>query len=200
MSERQMSNIFRAGLLLLILGSCGARDGAAPRNLDNACSILIERPHYVRAFRKVERDWGVEAHVLMAMIYQESKFISDNRPPHTYALGVIPLGRQSSALGYSQALDGTWDEYQDERGGRGANRTNINDALDFMGWYMAQTVEENGIPLNDVYNQYLSYHDGRTGWRRGTWRSKPWLVRIAGEVRDRSVMYEAQLNSCRVYR
>jgi len=174
-----MSNIFRAGLLLLILGSCGARDGAAPRNLDNACSILIERPHYVRAFRKVERDWGVEAHVLMAMIYQESKFISDNRPPHTYALGVIPLGRQSSALGYSQALDGTWDEYQDERGGRGANRTNINDALDFMGWYMAH---------------------GRTGWRRGTWRSKPWLVRIAGEVRDRSVMYEAQLNSCRVYR
>ncbi|MEL6959340.1 MAG: lytic transglycosylase, partial [Pseudomonadota bacterium] len=131
-----MSNFFRVGLLLLILGSCGARDGSAPRNLDNACSILTERPHYVRAFRAAERNWGVETHVLMAMIYQESKFIANNRPPHVYALGVIPTGRQSSALGYSQALDGTWAEYVDEVGSRGADRTDIRDATDFMGWYM----------------------------------------------------------------
>lgn len=98
-----MSKFFRAAVLLLILGSCGARDGSAPRNLDNACSIVTERPQYVRAFKQAERKWGVEPHVLMAMIYQESKFISDNRPPHQYALGVIPTGRQSSALGYSQA-------------------------------------------------------------------------------------------------
>lgn len=195
-----MSNIFRAALLLLILGSCGTRDGNAPRNLDNACSILIERPHYVRAFKQAERNWGVQTHVLMAMIYQESKFISDNRPPHQFALGVIPTGRQSSALGYSQALDGTWQEYERLEGGRGASRTNIADATDFMGWYMSLTQSENGIALNDTYNQYLAYHDGRTGWRRGTYRNKPWLVRIAGEVRDRAVMYDAQLRSCRQFR
>ncbi|MEN8840825.1 MAG: lytic transglycosylase, partial [Octadecabacter sp.] len=62
-----MSKLFRACVLLLILGSCGARDGSAPRNLDNACSILTERPHYVRAFKQAERNWGVETHVLMAM-------------------------------------------------------------------------------------------------------------------------------------
>ncbi len=195
-----MSKLFRAALLLLILGSCGARDGSAPRNLENACSIITERPHYARAFKQAERKWGVEPHVLMAMIYQESKFISDNRPPHQFALGVIPTGRQSSALGYSQALDGTWDEYLEQQGRRGANRTNINDATDFMGWYMSLTVRENGISLNDTYNQYLAYHDGRTGWRRGTYRSKPWLVRIAGEVRDRAVMYDAQLRTCRAFR
>ena len=195
-----MSKLFRACVLLLILGSCGVRDGSAPRNLDNACSILTERPHYVRPFKQAERKWGVETHVLMAMIYQESKFIADNRPPHVYALGVIPTGRQSSALGYSQALDGTWDEYLDQQGRRGANRTNISDATDFMGLYMTATVRENGIPLNDVYNQYLAYHDGRTGWRRGTYRSKPWLIRIAGEVRDRAVMYDAQLRTCRQFR
>lgn len=195
-----MSSFFRVSILLLILGSCGVRDGSAPRNLDNACAILTERPHYSRAFQQAERNWGVETHVLMAMIYQESKFISDNRPPHQYALGVIPTGRQSSALGYSQALDGTWDEYRDERGGRGADRTDIRDAVDFMGWYMTLTVEENGIPLTDTYNQYLAYHDGRTGWRRGTYRNKPWLMRIAGEVRDRGVMYDAQLRTCRAFR
>ncbi|MBT8410203.1 MAG: lytic transglycosylase [Octadecabacter sp.] len=195
-----MSKLFRVALLFLILGSCGARDATAPRNLDNACSILTERPHYARAFKQAERKWGVETHVLMAMIYQESKFIADNRPPHQYALGVIPTGRQSSALGYSQALDGTWQEYQRAHGGRGSDRTDIGDAADFMGWYMSATVRENGIPLNDTYNQYLAYHDGRTGWRRGTYLAKPWLMRIAGEVRERAVMYDAQLRSCRSFR
>lgn len=195
-----MSRLGLALLAVLVLGSCGARDSSAPRELDDACAILNERPHYVRALKQTERKWGVEAHVLMAMIYQESKFIADNRPPHRYALGVIPTGRQSSALGYSQALDGTWEEYQQQEGGRGTNRTNIGDATDFMGWYMTQTVEETGVPLTDARNQYLAYHDGRTGYLRGSWRSKGWLIRIAGEVDARADMYEAQLASCRRWR
>ncbi|PWG16274.1 transglycosylase SLT domain-containing protein [Salibaculum griseiflavum] len=195
-----MSRLFRVGLVLLILGSCGARDSSAPRNLDNACSILTERPHYSRAFRDAERNWGVETHVLMAMIYQESKFIADNRPPHVYALGVIPTGRQSSALGYSQALDGTWQEYQRDRGGRGSRRTDIRDAADFMGWYMTATVKETGVALNDTRNQYLAYHEGRTGFNRGSYRAKSWLMRISDEVAQRAVMYEAQLRNCRAHR
>ena len=46
-----MSSIFRAVVLLLVLGSCATRYGDAPRNLDNACSILNERTSYLRAFR-----------------------------------------------------------------------------------------------------------------------------------------------------
>lgn len=191
-----MSKLILAITLMLALGSCAARYGDAPRNLDNACSIVDERPSYLRAFRAAERKYGVPVPTLMAMIYQESKFISDNRPPHRYALGVIPIGRQSSALGYSQALDGTWAEYVRDVGGRGADRTKIEDATDFMGWYMVQTVAENGIAINDTRNQYLAYHDGRSGFRRGTWRSKSWLIRIASEVDARADMYGAQLRSC----
>lgn len=191
-----MSKFILAMVAALVLGSCATRYGDAPRDLENACSIVTERPSYLRAFKQTERKWGVPVPVLMAIIYQESKFISDNRPPHRYALGVIPIGRQSSALGYSQALDGTWQEYQRDEGGRGAKRTNIEDATDFMGWYMAQTVVETGVQLNDTRNQYLAYHDGRTGYKRGTWRSKSWLIRIADEVSVRAVTYDAQLRSC----
>ncbi len=191
-----MSSFFRAMILLVVLGSCSGGYGSAPRNLDNACSIVSERPEYLRAFKKVERKYGVPVPGLMAMIYQESKFISNNRPPHRFALGVIPLGRQSSAVGYSQALDGTWAEYQAAGGGRGARRDDIHDATDFMGWYMVQTVAENGIPIHDIRNQYLAYHDGRTGYRRGTWKSKSWLIRIAGEVESRAVLYDQQLRAC----
>ena len=192
-----MSRIILALTMALALGSCGGRSTDMPRNIDDACAILNERPHYVRAFKAAERKWGVPPYVLMAMIYQESKFISDNRPPHQYALGVIPTGRQSSALGYSQALDGTWAEYQQLEGGRGTRRDDIGDATDFMGWYMNLTVEETGVPLTDTRNQYLAYHDGRSGYLRGTWRSKGWLIRIAGEVDARADMYQAQLATCR---
>tara|TARA_R110002049_G_scaffold124387_3_gene279792 strand:+ start:3874 stop:4458 length:585 start_codon:yes stop_codon:yes gene_type:complete len=192
-----MSRIFRAVLLLAALSSCGTRNYSAPRNLENACSIVSERPEYLRAFKATQKKWGVPVPVLMAIIYQESKFIGNNRTPHQYALGVIPIGRQSSAFGYSQALDGTWKEYQRAVGGRGARRDDIKDATDFMGWYMVQTKEATGVQLNDTRNQYLAYHDGRTGYLRGTWKSKAWLIRIADGLGDRAVTYDAQLRACR---
>lgn len=191
-----MSRLFRAMTLVLLAASCGGGSGTAPNRLDNACSIVSERPEYLRAFRATERKYGVPVHVQMATIYQESKFISDARPPYRYAAGVIPTGRISSAYGYSQALDGTWDEYRASTGKRVARRDRIRDATDFMGWYMAETNRRLGIPLSDTRNQYLAYHEGRTGFTRGSYRNKAWLVRVAGEVDARSDMYAVQLRSC----
>ncbi len=183
-------------LLLLTACSSGGGSGQAPRNLDDACSILSQRPGYLRAFRAAERRWGVPVHVQMATMYQESKFISDARTPLRFALGVIPVGRQSSAFGYSQALDGTWDEYIAAEGNRRSRRDDIRDATDFMGWYMAETHRRLGIPLQDARNQYLAYHDGRSGYARGTYRAKPWLMRVAGEIEGRAAMYQRQLPRC----
>ncbi|MEL7131899.1 MAG: lytic transglycosylase [Pseudomonadota bacterium] len=191
-----MSRLFRAMALVLLAASCGGGSGTAPNRLDNACSIVQERPEYLRAFRAVERKYGVPVHVQMATIYQESKFISDARPPYRYAAGVIPTGRISSAYGYSQALDGTWDEYLDSTGQRRARRDRIRDATDFMGWYMAETQSRLGISVTDTRNQYLAYHEGRTGYARGSYRNKAWLMRVAGEVDQRADMYALQLRSC----
>ncbi|AHD11109.1 transglycosylase SLT domain-containing protein [Phaeobacter gallaeciensis] len=192
-----MSRIIGAMILLLIVASCGGGGGSPPRNLDNACSIIKQRPEYLKAFRATEKRWGVPMHVQMAVIHQESRFRSDARTPHRFALGVIPMGRQSSAYGYSQALDGTWDDYRRSAGRRGAKRNRIKDATDFMGWYMNQTRERNGVSLYDARNQYLAYHDGHTGYARGTYRSKPWLLRVAGKVQARAEMYQTQLATCR---
>lgn len=191
-----MVRALSAVLILLVVASCGSPKGS-PRNLENACLLLQERKPYARAFRKVERKWGVPTHVMMAMIHQESKFDGNARTPHRYAIGIIPMGRQSSAYGYSQALDGTWDEYRKETGNRGARRNNFNDATDFMGWYMTKTQTRLGIPLSDTYNQYLAYHDGHTGYRRGTWKKKAWLVDVAQRVSVRAQVYRGQLANCR---
>jgi hypothetical protein len=180
----------------LLVASCGGPKGS-PRNLDNACLLLQERKPYARAFRKVERKWGVPTHVMMAMIHQESKFDGNARTPHRYAMGIIPMGRQSSAYGYSQALDGTWDDYRNETRNRGARRNNFDDATDFMGWYMNKTRDKLGIPLSDAMNQYLAYHDGHSGYARGTWKSKAWLVDVSQRVAARAQLYQGQLARCR---
>jgi hypothetical protein len=191
-----MSRPVRALILLLLVAACGSSNYSAPRNLDNACSIVEQRPHYLAAMKRTERRWGVPVAVQMATIYQESKFIGNARTPVKYTLGIIPMGRQSSAYGYSQALDGTWDDYKKDHGGWGARRDSIDDATDFMGWYFKKTEEDLGISLADAKHQYLAYHEGRTGYRRGSHFQKSWLLRVSDEVADRAVLYDAQLRSC----
>ena len=192
-----MSRLLRASILLLLLASCGGGGNySAPRDLDNACSIIRERPRYLSAMESTERKWGVPVYVQMATIHQESKFIGNARTPHQYTLGIIPMGRQSSAYGYSQALDGTWEEYQDDQGKRGAKRDRIRDATDFMGWYMNATHESLGISKSDARNQYLAYHEGRSGYARGSYNSKPWLLDVADRVDLRAERYRKQLQSC----
>ena len=195
-----MSKTLRAMIIVLLVASCGGGQSSAPRNLDNACYILRDRPQYLKAFRKVERKWGVPMHVLMATIHQESKFVADARTPFRYVLGVIPMGRQSSAYGYSQALDGTWDEYRDDQNRRFARRDRIDDATDFMGWYFNETRERNGVALNDARNQYLAYHEGHTGFARGSYNRKSWLLGVASKVEARSFMYQSQISTCRLRR
>lgn len=192
-----MGRILRAAMILLLVASCGGGNYEPPRDLDNACSIVRERPNYLKAFERVERRYGVRPEVLMAMIHQESKFIGNARTPHKYALKIIPMGRQSSAYGYSQALDGTWEDYKRETRNPRAKRDNIKSATDFMGWYMNKTQNKLGIPMNDVRNQYLAYHDGHAGYARGTYRSKAWLLEVAERVQTRAVTYGVQLATCR---
>ena len=192
-----MRRFLTASLLLVLLAACGGGSFKAPRNLDNACAIVAERPKYYRAMKATERKWGIPVHVQMATIHQESKFIGDARTPHRYALGVIPMGRQSSAYGYSQALDGTWEEYQKEQRRGGAKRDRIADATDFMGWYMDQSEKSLGISKHDAKHQYLAYHDGRSGYARGSYKAKPWLMAVSDRVAERAARYQRQLAGCR---
>ena len=191
-----MSRLLRAPVLLLLLASCGGGNFSAPKNLDDACSIVRQRPSYYAAMRASEQKWGIPVSVQMATLYQESKFIGNARTPHRYALGVIPMGRQSSAYGYSQALDGTWEEYQQDQNRHSARRDNIRDATDFIGWYMNDSSNMLGIARGDAESQYLAYHEGRSGFSNGSYNAKGWLVTIADQVGSRARRYHDQLVAC----
>ncbi len=130
------------------------------------------------------RKRGVPVPVLMATLRKESGFQHNAKPPRGLLLGFIPWKRVSSAYGYSQALDGTWAQYQKETGNTSAKRNNFADAVDFVGWYHSKTADLYGIAKDDTYNLYLAYYFGWTGYESGAWKEKPGLQDYA--PRDRA--------------
>ncbi|GGA99307.1 hypothetical protein GCM10007414_10410 [Agarivorans gilvus] len=145
----------------------------------------------------MNKKWGTPVHVPMAMMYQESSFKHNARPPMQYWFGFIPVGRASSAYGYSQAKTLTWDDYVRETGNSWSSRSNFDDAMDFMGWFTYKTHKINGVSKWDARNQYLNYHEGWGGYKRGSYRNKQWLVKVAGTVDQRAKRYAAQYNKCK---
>lgn len=183
-------------LFLLLLSACSGAGQGPPRDIENACAIKRDRPSWYRDMVASERKWGAPVHVQMATLYQESTFRPNAKTPRKFFLGFIPNGRVSSAYGYSQAINSTWDWYKRDTGRRSAKRNRFSDASDFMGWYMSQTATRNNVAFGDAYNQYLAYHEGHTGFARKSFNRKRWLLSTAKKVDARAQTYQQQLASC----
>lgn len=186
-------------LLISLAGSAVLLAGCAsvPTNPHDICDIFREKRSWYRASQASARRWGGPIHVPMAIMFQESSFQNDAKPPMRWLLGFIPLGRASSAYGYSQAKKDTWADYQRDVGSRFRDRDNFADAIDFMFWYMNRTHRLNGVSKWDARNQYLNYHEGQGGYARGTYKNKPWLQGVAGKVDSRARRYSTQYSSCK---
>ena len=166
-----------------------------PSNTENLCSIFQEKDSWYIDAHDVHRKYGVPINVAMSIMAQESGFREDAQPPMRWFL-FIPYGRGSSAYGYAQAQDPVWDDYVDDEGSFFSSRSNFKDSLDFIGWYMTKTYQALGIPVWDVKNQYLAYHEGRNGFARGSHKEKPWLLGVATGMERRAEKYRQQLSSC----
>lgn len=176
------------------LTSCATTPPSEPASV---CSIFREQDGWYAAARSSQQRWGVPIAVQMAIIRHESGYVADAQPPRRWWLGVIPLSRPSTAYGYSQALDGTWERYRDSTGNDGAERDDFAAAVDFVGWYARQSQAELGIPPRDAYRHYLAYHEGQGGYARGSHRQKPWLLSYARHVQETADRYQRQLQDCR---
>ena len=182
---------------MLLAGCWGSSvdQSEAPRNQNNVCAIFDQRPGWREAVEASQRKWGAPVPVQMAIMWRESSFRSNVRPGRKSFLGVT-TGYASSAYGFAQAIDGTWDWYKRDSGNRRADRTDFDDAADFVGWYMAKTRNSNGVGMNDAYNQYLAYHEGHAGHRRGSYRKKKWLMNTAQKVAAQAARYRGQYRDC----
>ena len=190
-----MKRAFRTLLVVgaLVLAGCAT---APPTNQSNLCDIFREKPDWYEAALNMNKQWGTPIQIAMAFIKQESAFRHDALPPKDYVLGFIPWGRVSSAYGYAQAQDPAWEEFQNATD-YGGSRNDFDDALMFIGWYTSETQKQLGVSKWDTFHQYLAYHEGRGGFQRHSYRSKPAVVAVARKVEHQAKEYGWQLKQCR---
>lgn len=189
-----------AALALLMLAISFAwitARNAPPKQPENLCSIFEEKRWWYRAAKRSAKEWGVSEAIQLAIMYQESSFKARIKPPRRRFLWIFPGPRPSTAFGFSQALDGTWEAYRDSTGRHQARRDDFADAAHFIGWYADQTQRQTGLAKSDAYNLYLAYHEGPGGYTRGTHQRKAWLLRTARRVETRARRYQQQYESCR---
>ena len=177
-----------------VLAACGGP--TPPERQSDICAIFEQYPDWYDYALAAEQEWGTPIHVQMAFVRHESSYRSDARTPRKWFLWIIPVGRESSATGYAQAIDSVWEEYEAERGSLFRSRGDMEDALDFIGWYNDKTRRALGISRSDAYNLYLAYHEGRAGYRRGGWKNKPAVKRAAQKVARTAEHYKTQLARC----
>lgn len=167
-----------------------------PGNPNNICDIFDDKSGWYGHAERASKKWDASIPVMMSIMYQESRFVHNAKPPRRKILWVIPGPRKSSAAGYAQAKSETWREYQRSSGNRDGYRDRFKDAVDFIGWYNRQSQLRSKISQHDPYNLYLAYHEGHGGFNRGTYKSKAWLQTTARQVANRSNQYSSQLQKC----
>ena len=168
-----------------------------PKAPENVCGIFEEKRSWYRAAQRARDRWKTPVGITMSFIYQESGFRANARPEREWLLGVIPWKRKSSAKGYAQAIDATWKQYVKDAGDWFPDRTNFEDAVDFVGWYNYQRQRNLGISRTDAKSLYLAYHEGWRGYRNRTYEKKPWLIEAAGQVEKRARQYQTQYLKCK---
>ncbi len=183
-------------LLLAVLLYPWTSGEPLPVNRHDLCALFAEKPTWHEALAASAERWQVPIAVQMAIVQRESGFHSKARPPRKKILGLRIGPRPSSAYGYGQVLDATWDDFRQRPGRRAARRDRFTDVAPFMGWYLQHLHRTTGVAKDDAYNLYLAYHEGPKGFLQARHRDKPWLQRAARQVALQSDRFADQLVAC----
>ena len=165
-------------------------------NTANSCVIFEQKKNWHKSTKNSFDKWGVPIALQLAIINQESSFTQFAKPERKKIFGIIPGSRPSTAFGFAQVTNPTWNWYKTKTGNKNASRANFDDITDFIGWYVVQSEKIVGISKKDFYNQYLAYHEGQGGWKNGTHQNKKWLIEVAKNVERNANLYNNQLKEC----
>ena len=177
-------------LLVAFITSCSS----IPKNTSNSCSIFNEKYLWYKHAKKTEQKWGTPIYIQLAIIKMESDFDWLAKPPRQKLFKIIPFKRPSSSFGYSQAVNGTWEQYKNETGNKLATRTRFKDSVDFIGWYTNKTESLLKISKKDAFRQYLAYHEGWGGYKN--YKNNQKVIVLAKKVEKQSNKYKTQLQDC----
>ena len=168
----------------------------SPQTYDeNICEIVTSHWGWAESLESASKKHKISKGLILSIIFHESSFRSDVRPPPKKYLGFISW-QTSSAYGYAQVKDETWKWYRSHNPGWFQSRTQFGDSCDFIGWYFGLFVKKNPTMKSEYADFYLSYHEGLGGYKSGSYKGNKWLINKAHSVSERAKKYDIQLQSC----
>ena len=180
-------------ILLLFTAACSS----VPKYPQNACKIFGEKYFYLKHSRASSKKWGIPISSILAVINKESGFKRFAKPKRKRIFKVIPYRRPSSSLGYSQAVNKTWDLYKKENNKPLALRISLKHSSDFIAWYFWKTNKINKVSLKDTRNMYLNYYLGWTAYKNKAYEKDRKAIILAKNVEKQAKIYKNQLRDCK---
>jgi len=188
--------ILNKNLIYFIIFFFVASCSSIPKYPQNACKIFGENYLWYKSIKKSSEIYGAPIHIILAFVNKESGFNRWAKPKRTKLFKIVPYKRPSSSLGYSQAVNKTWEQYKTETNNPLALRTRFKDSVMFIGWYINKTNKINKIPKNDSYRQYLNYYLGWGNYSKKVYKTDKNAIIYAKKVEKQSKIYKNQLREC----
>lgn len=189
------SYVWKLSIIALLLVQCACQHSLPTSDINNACALFNEKFDWYRYHHKARREHGIPIWLQLSFVHMESRFNPTAVPIKEMKNGVVTK-TLSSALGYAQALNGSWAEYTSARPSWKRSRTYYSDSIDFMGWYLHRCHLKAGVAKNDPYNMYLCYHEGISGYKKGSYKQKKAIIAYAKKTDLLARKYYKQLQQC----
>ena len=193
MLKKILNRNFIYFIVFLFLASCSS----VPKYPQNACKIFSEKYTYLKYSRAASKKWNVPISSILAVINKESGFRRFAKPKRTKLFKIIPYRRPSSSLGFSQAVNKTWDLYKKENNKPMALRISFKNSSDFVGWYFWKTNKINKISFTDTRNMYLNYYLGWGAYKAKAYQHDKKAIIFAKSVEKQAKIYKNQLRECK---
>ena len=82
-----MKKILLIVFLSTLLSGCFSTPAV---EVSNICNLMDEEVSWYRSVKASEKKYGSPMHIQLAIMYQESRFASDAKPPREKLFGAIP--------------------------------------------------------------------------------------------------------------
>ena len=193
MQKKILKNNLILFIIFLFLASCSS----VPKYPQNACKIFEEKYFYLKYTRAASKKWGVPISSILAVINKESGFRRFAKPKKLKIFKIIPYRRPSSSLGFSQAVNKTWDLYKKENNKPAALRISYKSSSDFIGWYFWKANKINKVSLNNTRDLYLNYYLGFSAYKNKAYQTDKKAIIYAKSVEKQAKIYKSQLLECK---
>lgn len=139
------------------------------------CRGLYQHNDWLDAVVTTESRWGLPLHIALAELN-------------------MPIGTEASE--YINPGSSDWEEYRLATENWDGRYSDIETALDFLGWHAQMASTRNNLTMNQAGKLYIASRIGHGGLHRMDDSLDLLLVRQAEKVEARAQQYRSDLKSC----